>query len=242
MAPTFYEWLSNYSTVQHIIIWFFPMLFAITAHEASHGWVAFQFGDTTAYEAGRVTFNPLKHIDIIGTLVLPIFLVLTIGIVFGWAKPVPVNHRNLFDPKRHMAFVALAGPGANFIMILLWAIVAKISWILIEQFDFSLFFLFYMAMAGILANSILMFLNLLPILPLDGGRIVYSFLPDNAAFWYGKLEPFGLLILIFLLLIGFLGRWLFAAVSWLYIQISILTDLDPLISLFNALMVLLSNN
>jgi Zn-dependent protease len=189
------------SIAETFAVYALPVLFAITLHEAAHGYVARHFGDMTAHAQGRISLNPVRHIDIIGTIVVPlIILVVSSGkFLFGWAKPVPVNYSALRKPRQHMALVAAAGPGANLAMALVWAIFLKIAILLQSQF-FAL-----MAQAGILVNLIFMFLNLLPILPLDGGRILASLLPSRAAWQYAKLEPWGLPLLILLLLTNVLN-------------------------------------
>ena len=191
--------------VQTVAIYALPVLFAITLHEAAHGYVARHFGDMTAHAQGRISLNPARHVDLIGTLLVPlIILFLTHGkFLFGWAKPVPVNYSALRKPRQHMAWVAAAGPGANLVMALVWALALKVS-VLVPENSFSLP-LRLMSEAGILVNLIFMFLNLIPILPLDGGRILASLLPRRAAWQYAKLEPFGLPILVILLLTSVLN-------------------------------------
>ena len=185
--------------VRIIAIYALPVLFAITLHEAAHGYVARHFGDMTAHAEGRISLNPMRHIDILGTIVVPLAILLLSGgrFLFGWAKPVPVNYSALRKPRRHMALVAAAGPAANLAMTLGWAVLLKIAVLL--PAGSSSHFLGLMAQAGILVNLVFMFLNLLPILPLDGGRIVASLLPQRAAWRYAKLEPWGLPLLILLL-------------------------------------------
>src|SRR5918996_945176 len=185
---------------QTLAIYAIPVLFAITLHEAAHGYVARHFGDMTAHAQGRISLNPGRHIDLIGTIVVPLVILLASygKFLFGWAKPVPVNYSALRKPRQHMAWVAAAGPGANLVMALLWAVALKIA-VLLPASVFSEF-LALMAQAGILVNLVFMFLNLLPILPLDGGRILASLLPSRAAWQYAKLEPLGLPLLVILLL------------------------------------------
>jgi Zn-dependent protease len=183
---------------QTLAIYALPVLFAITLHEAAHGYVARYFGDMTAHAQGRISLNPARHIDIVGTIVVPLVILLVSGgkLLFGWAKPVPVNFSALRKPRRHMALVAAAGPGANLAMALAWALVLKISLALSGSDFFDA-----MSRAGIIVNLVFMFLNLLPILPLDGGRIVASLLPSRAAWRYAKLEPWGIPLLLVLLVI-----------------------------------------
>ena len=182
-----------------LAIYALPVLFAITLHEAAHGYVARHFGDMTAHAQGRISLNPVRHIDLIGTIVVPVAILLVSGysFLFGWAKPVPVNYSALRKPRPHMAWVAAAGPLANLAMTLVWAVLLKIA-MLLPAAAFS-HFLELAARAGILVNLVFMFLNLLPILPLDGGRILASLLPRRAAWQYSRLEPFGVPLLLILL-------------------------------------------
>jgi Zn-dependent protease len=191
--------------VQTLAIYALPVLFAITLHEAAHGYVARHFGDMTAHAQGRISLNPVRHIDILGTIVVPLVILFLSGykFLFGWAKPVPVNYSALRKPRQHMAWVAAAGPGANLVMALIWALVLKIAVVLPRGMFPE--FLSLMAQAGILVNLVFMFLNLLPILPLDGGRILASLLPSRAAWRYAKLEPWGLPLLVLLLLTNVLN-------------------------------------
>ena len=185
--------------VQTIAIYALPVLFAITLHEAAHGYVARHFGDMTAFAQGRISLNPVRHIDLVGTIVIPLVILALSGgrFLFGWAKPVPVNYSALRRPKQHMMLVAAAGPAANLVMALGWAILLKVAVLLPGNF-FSMP-LRLMAEAGIVVNLVFMFLNLLPILPLDGGRIVAGLLPNRMAWRYAKLEPWGFPLLILLL-------------------------------------------
>jgi Zn-dependent protease len=185
--------------VQTVAIYALPVLFAITLHEAAHGYVARHFGDMTAYAQGRISLNPARHIDPIGTIVVPLIILLFSSgkFLFGWAKPVPVNYSALRRPKQHMLWVAAAGPGSNLAMALGWAVLLKI--VALAPANFFTLPMRLMAEAGILVNLIFMFLNLLPILPLDGGRILASLLPSRAAWQYARLEPWGLPLLLLLL-------------------------------------------
>lgn len=183
-----------------IAIYAIPAVFAITLHEAGHAYAAMYFGDKTAWMLGRTSLNPAKHIDPIGTVVVPILTAFT-GFLFGWAKPVPVNFENLRNPKRDMLWVAAAGPGANLAMALAWVLVAKA---LLATGGSGIAFEFWIrvADAGIKVNVGLAVLNLFPLLPLDGGRILVSVLPGRLAWQYSRLEPFGMPILIVLIVSG----------------------------------------
>ncbi len=166
--------------IQKLAVWVVPALLAITVHEVAHGWMALKLGDRTAMMLGRLTLNPVKHIDPVGTLLIPGLLLVFGGFIFGWAKPVPVTWENLKRPKRDMALVALAGPMANLLMAVLWLIVMQIGMGLMDSNPMIARPLVYMAVAGIFINAILMILNLLPLPPLDGGRIVASLLRTRA--------------------------------------------------------------
>ncbi len=199
--------------IQKLAIFVLPMIFAITVHEAAHGWVAKRLGDRTAEMLGRVTLNPLKHIDPIGTILVPLGLYLMTGFMFGWAKPVPVNWRNLNHPKRDMGYVALAGPAANLLMALIWAVMIYLGALGVHRFAWVAEPLIFMGVAGVLINSILMALNLLPILPLDGGRVLYSLLPPKQAQVYSRMESYGLFVVVGLMLSGLLGVILWPVVD-----------------------------
>lgn len=190
--------------IQILAIAAIPVIFAITLHEAAHGYVARHFGDPTAWQVGRITLNPLKHVDLIGTFLVPtlILLVSAGGFLFGWAKPVPVDFGRLRRPKQDMFWVALAGPLSNLVMALAWGLVLKIV-IEMPTHDYSQA-LKEMARIGIGINTVLMVLNLLPLPPLDGGRIAVSLLPHTLAWKFAKLEPYGLVILIALMFTGLL--------------------------------------
>jgi Zn-dependent protease len=197
------------SIIQGIAIYALPVIFAITLHEAAHGYVAKHYGDLTAYMAGRITLNPLKHIDLVGTVIVPLTLFIIgnltmgTGFLFGWAKPVPVNFNQLRHPKRDMLWVAAAGPGANLFMACFWALIIKLGLIFPEGIYAKPMIL--MGMAGIEINLILMVLNLLPLPPLDGGRMAVSLLPYRLAYQFSKIEPYGFMILLLLMMTGVLG-------------------------------------
>ncbi len=188
--------------IQTLAIYALPVLFAITLHEAAHGYVARHYGDLTAYAQGRISLNPLRHIDLLGTVVVPLLTVFLSGFIFGWAKPVPVNYSALRHPKQDMVRVAAAGPGANLAMALGWALILRVAPSLPDFFALPLDL---MAQVGIRVNLIFMFLNLLPILPLDGGRILAGLLPSRLAWRYAKLEPWGFPLLLLLLVTNVLG-------------------------------------
>ena len=189
--------------IQKLAAYSLPIIFAITVHEAAHGYAAKYFGDMTAFHLKRISLNPLRHIDPLGTIILPALLFfLQAGFIFGWAKPVPVNFSNLRNPKKDMLWVALAGPGANLIMAILWTIVYS-NQQLVPSIGQN--FISVMAVAGIQINIVLMVLNLLPLPPLDGGRVAVSLLPSPWSSKLAGLERYGFFILIFLLATGLLG-------------------------------------
>jgi len=197
------------SLIQTITVYALPVLFGITLHEAAHGYVARLLGDPTAFEAGRISLNPARHVDPVGTIIVPLALLFSTkllggaGLLFGWAKPVPVNWQRLRRPKQDMLWVALAGPASNLGMAILWAISLR----MMASFEFTLEdFWAQMAIAGIQVNLVLMALNLFPLPPLDGGRIVFSLLPHNVAWQYARLEPYGFVILIVLMMTGILWQ------------------------------------
>jgi Zn-dependent protease len=181
-----------------------PIVLAITMHEAAHGYVAKLFGDSTAYRLGRVSLNPVRHIDPIGTVALPLLTLAMGGMLFGWAKPVPVDFGKLHHPKRDMLWVAAAGPGANLIMLLFWALIVKIALMIPGNGYAEPMRL--MGEIGMRINAVLMVLNLIPLPPLDGGRIAVSLLPRDLALPLARMEPYGLIILVVLLFSGMLGR------------------------------------
>lgn len=198
-----------------------PVLFAITLHEVAHGWVANKLGDSTAKMLGRLTANPIKHIDPVGTVALPIGMLLmsmlTVGIpfAFGWAKPIPVNTRNLRYPRRDMAIVAIAGPAANFLMAVFWTLMMSVFAHLITDANLNDGFV-TMAKIGLAFNLMLMVLNLLPIPPLDGGRVLAGLVPRSLADVLDKIEPYGFPILILLMFLGVLDQVIGPIISTLY--------------------------
>ncbi len=206
--------MPEFNLIQKLAVWALPVLFAITLHEVAHGWMARRLGDPTAMMLGRLSLNPLRHIDPIGTVLVPALLLALGGVIFGWAKPVPVTWENLRHPRRDMALVGLAGPVANLLMAVAWALLLKLSFALSAQgLEWVAVPLAYMAAAGITINVILMALNLLPLPPLDGSRVVAGFLPPRWAEAYGRIEPYGFLILLTLLVTGILGRVLWPLVQ-----------------------------
>lgn len=215
------------SIVQGIAIYALPVIFAITMHEAAHGYVARHYGDFTAHAAGRISLNPVRHIDLIGTIIVPLTLFILskltmgAGFLFGWAKPVPVNFTNLHRPKRDMLWVAAAGPAANLLMAIFWALVIKFG-LAIPESSFATPMIL-MGIAGIQINVILMVLNLLPLPPLDGGRMAVSLLPQRIAQHFARIEPYGFIILLLLLFSGVLGAVVWPAIisikqmiAWLF--------------------------
>ena len=191
---------------QKLAVWALPLLFAITLHEVAHGWVASWFGDQTARLSGRLSLNPLKHIDPIGTVLLPLLMVAVSNFVFGWAKPVPVDARNMRNPRRDIALTALAGPLANLLMALVWGGIAKVG-LMLAVHDDTWFGvpLVYMGSAGVMINVVLGVLNLLPLPALDGGRVLNSLLPPRMAYRLSLLEPYSFFILLLLLFSGLLN-------------------------------------
>jgi Zn-dependent protease len=197
--------MNSLNLIQKVMIWVLPILFAVTVHETAHGWVASKCGDNTAKRLGRITLNPFKHIDMVGTVIMPLICLSFGGFVFGWAKPVPINPANFKNIKRDSAIVAAAGPASNLLMALIWGAITKIGLILSLQLGPSAQFLIYTGSAGVAINCVLMILNLVPIPPLDGSRVVASLLPPDLARSYSRIEPYGFLILMLLLFSGILS-------------------------------------
>jgi Zn-dependent protease len=221
------------AAMQLIALSAIPLIFAITLHEAAHGWIASKLGDTTALMLGRVTLNPAKHIDPIGTVILPIMSLILSGFMFGWAKPVPINYHQLNHPRRDMLLVALAGPAANLFMALLWGAIAKLSLFISvgdthSTLKVAATFLHLSSRYGIFINCIFMMLNMLPLPPLDGSRIVSAILPPDMARSYEKIEPYGIWILLGLLMFGVLGIILWPSVQWFVAMISQLYGITPI--------------
>ncbi len=229
--------MEQLSIVQKIAVMALPLMFAIIIHEVAHGWIADKLGDSTARHAGRLTLNPLSHIDPFGTVIMPILLfLLTDGrMVFGYAKPVPINPYNFRDPKKGMALSSLAGPGSNIIMALLFALLLRVALPGLEGvIPVNLWNWFAVPTAlmfgyGVLINVVLAVLNMIPIPPLDGSRIVYWMLPDRQAAAYYRLEPFGTIIIMFLIMLGVLGK-----IMWPIILPMLYFLLGPYISIILA--------
>jgi len=197
--------MDELTLVQRIAIWALPLIFAVTVHEAAHGWMADRLGDSTARDLGRITLNPIPHIDLVGTIAVPLIMLSFTGFLIGWAKPVPVSVRRLHSPKRDMAIVAAAGPAVNLLMALIWTAVLLLAHQQIHAMPAVALPLLLMAAAGVFINLVLMAINLLPVPPLDGGRVVTGLLPMAAARIYAQIEPFGMIILILLLISGVVG-------------------------------------
>ena len=218
--------------IQKIAVFALPVIFAITLHEAAHGYVARYFGDMTAAAAGRITVNPIKHIDPVGTILVPLLILVASkllgggALLFGWAKPVPVDFSRLRRPKQDMLWVAAAGPGMNFVMAVFWALMIQLGHALGSGFASAPLML--MGAAGVFINVILMALNLIPLPPLDGGRIAVSLLPVRQAIQYSRIEPYGLFILLGLLFTGILGFVLWPLISVFIGLIALVTGLEPL--------------
>jgi Zn-dependent protease len=217
------------NTMQQLAVLILPVLFAITVHEAAHGWMAKQLGDRTAEMLGRVSLNPLRHIDPLGTVLVPLAMFLLSGFLFGWAKPVPITWRNLKKPRRDMALVAAAGPAANLLQALIWGVLIKVGLAVFHTSQWVGLPLVYMGAAGVLINVILMVLNLLPILPLDGGRVLSSLLPPRWAYGFSRLEPYGLFIIVGLLMTGLLSK---VVLPFVILAVGLLPGADVVKELF----------
>jgi Zn-dependent protease len=232
--------LGTLNVIQVIAIYALPVIFAITLHEAAHAYVAKYFGDLTAYAQGRVSLNPIKHIDPVGTVAVPLAMLAISklfggGFIFGWAKPVPVNFGHLRSPKRDMLWVAAAGPGANFVMAIFWALMVKLAFM-----EFTGAFsvpLALMGAAGVIVNAIFMVLNLLPIPPLDGGRIVVSLLPHRQAWQFSRIEPYGIFIILALMFAKVLDHVMWPLVAVTIQVVAAVTDV-PVLELYKLLQML----
>ena len=224
--------------VQIIAIAILPILFAIVVHEVSHGWVAKKFGDNTAYMLGRLTLNPFKHIDPVGTILVPLLMLIFFKFAFGWAKPVPVDWRNLHNPKRDMVFVAAAGPFSNLLMAIAWGIIIHLAALLPNSLLILKEPLIYMGAIGIFANVILMVFNLVPLPPLDGGRVAVGLLPPRLSYMLSQLEPYGLIIIVILLVSGFFGGFLMPIIFTVISAIEVITGLpaDTTLSLMAVIL------
>ena len=200
---------------EKIIIYAVPVLMAITMHEVAHGYVAKWFGDRTASILGRLSLNPLRHIDPIGTVIVPLLLVMMGGFVFGWAKPVPVSDRNLKKPLRDMAFIGIAGPLSNVLMAIIWGVLMKVNMIIGSRYDFGWTEpLHMMCVVGVQINFVLAWLNILPLPPLDGGHVLMALVPRRLAYWVSRLEPIGMWVLLVLMFMGVLPLILGPPVNW----------------------------
>ena len=217
--------------IQKISVFALPVIFAITLHEAAHGYAALRFGDKTAQMLGRITLNPIRHFDLVGTLLVPLAILVIskltggAGILFGWAKPVPVNFNNLRRPKQDMLWVAAAGPGANLLMALIWAGLIKLA-MAMPGSAFAMP-LALMGAAGIFINAVLMALNLIPLPPLDGGRIAVSLLPPRLAYTLSRVEPYGIFILLGLMFMGLLGVFMWPLIQSLIQLAALVFGIKP---------------
>jgi len=195
------------SLITNILMWIVPLSLAIILHEVAHGWVAYKLGDSTAKDLGRLSLNPIGHIDPVGTILVPGLLMISgASFLFGWAKPVPVMFNRLRNPRRDMIWVALAGPGANLLMVFAWALIAKLVLAFMAYDSTSFQFMIGVVQKGIIINLVLMVFNLLPMLPLDGGRVVHGLLPRELGDKYAVTEQWGMFVIVALLATGVLSR------------------------------------
>lgn len=206
--------LQSLDRIQYLAVAAVPLVFAITLHEVAHGWVARLRGDRTAEMLGRLSLNPVRHIDPVGTLLVPGAMLLMTGFIFGWAKPVPITVENLKGKRRDMAVVGAAGPAANLVMAVGWMALMGAAQLLYQAAPEVARFLFFAGVAGVFLNVILALLNMLPIPPLDGSRVVSALLPGRLSWQYERIEPYGIWIVLGLLVLGVLGKILWPAVLW----------------------------
>lgn len=220
--------MESINIAQKIAIWAIPVIFAITMHEVAHGFVAWRLGDPTAKMMGRLSVNPIRHVDPIGTVVVPlVMLLLPGGFLFGWAKPVPIGVRNLKNQRRDMALVGAAGPAANFLMAIFWALVVRLGYGLSASAPSLALPIALAGVAGVFINSILMVFNLLPLPPLDGGRVAASLMPQPWANIYDRIEPFGVWIVLLLLLTGVIGFVLYPVLRGCFGFFSLFAGVAP---------------
>ena len=229
------------SIITRIFAWAVPVIYAITLHEVAHGAVAYYFGDDEAKRAGRLSLNPLKHVDPIGSIVMPFFLLWISGFIFGWAKPVPVNQEKLNNPKRDMVLVAAAGPAANLLMSVFWAIMMKLGYTISSGYPGFGLLLIYMGAAGVFINAAVMTLNLLPFPPLDGGRILIGLLPQRYGQLLSRVEPWGFLLLVMLILTGVVAKIIWPMMVLEMAAVTYLVD-TPAQLFINALSMLLGES
>lgn len=209
--------MHHLNIIQQIIIYALPILFAVTVHEVAHGFMASKLGDKTAKMLGRLTLNPIKHIDLIGTILVPLSLIiLGSKVIFGWAKPVPINPQNLKKPRRDLALISIVGPFSNLFMAIFWAAIMKISLLLMQHGVQIAFPLVLMGNAGIVINLVLGVLNLIPIPPLDGGHFIAAILPPRASYYYTRFEHYGFIIIFVLIMTGVLNTVLNPIINSLY--------------------------
>ncbi|MFA5626858.1 MAG: site-2 protease family protein [Thiohalomonadaceae bacterium] len=230
--------MDELNLLQRVVVWVLPVLFAITVHETAHGWMALQLGDPTARMLGRLTLNPIKHIDPMGTILVPGLLLMLGGFLFGWAKPVPVTWENLRHPKRDMALVAIAGPLSNLLMAVFWALIIRLGMEL-GAGNAAAMYLVYSGVAGIFINTVLMVLNMLPLPPLDGGRVLVGLLPGPLSWKVSRLEPYGFPILLALMFTGLLGKILWPAIGLMLVMLSVVSGLS--VNLYMSLLSVLMN-
>ncbi|HYW91922.1 MAG TPA: site-2 protease family protein [Gammaproteobacteria bacterium] len=225
--------MGNLNLVQSLAIGALPIIFAITIHEASHGWVANRLGDPTARMLGRLSLNPVRHIDPLGTVVVPLLSLLLGGVLFGWAKPVPITAQNFRDPRRGMALVAVAGPASNLAMALFWTLAIKLALVAGPDLRWISVPLVYMGLFGVTINLVLMWLNMVPLPPLDGGRVLSGLLPGPMSAKLDRIEPYGLFIILALLFIpvgggSILGNVLWPALNWSQASLFRLFGIGPI--------------